>query len=58
VVEKFNEAIRKEGPITVEIRMKLAETKTHILRSIPIHSTNPSACKVIQNLFMDKESAD
>ena len=54
---KVHEAIRKGGPITVEIRMKLAETSTSSAVS-PFIPTNPSACKVIQNLFMDKESAD
>jgi hypothetical protein len=54
---KVHEAIRKGGPIRVEIRMKLAETDTSSAVS-PFIPTNPSSCKVIQNLFMDKESAD
>ena len=55
---KVHEAIRKGGPIRVEIRMKLAETDTSSSAVSPFIPTNPSACKVIQNLFMDKESAD
>ena len=44
-----------DGALVIEVRMKLVDPTP---KSQPFIPENPSACKIIQGMFMDEESAD
>jgi hypothetical protein len=44
-----------DGALVIEVRMKLVDSTPKFPPFIP---ENPSACKIIQGMFMDEESAD
>ena len=47
-----------DGTLVIEVRMKLDGVNQATSHSPPFIPENPSACKVIQNMFMDEKSAD